>query len=748
MAITKLMCIGESSGNDGTNHLYKALRYIANPEKTQDGKLVGALNTSVDWKTTYYQMLYTKKSWGKEDKRQGYHFIISFSPNEDVDAELALKITKEFVERYLDEYETLYSVHDDRDHLHGHIIFNSVNRVTGFKYHYNNGDWRRDIQPIVNDICDKHGLSTIDLKFDGFNDVNSDDINSGTIDSDDNFDAAATSGNFAGGDADITKIMLHGRRLNKQEWEERKAGIPTWADFAAADIDAVLPSCNSFDEVVAALKKIGWYVHTKTQDGSRDLAHYVMYPPLKGSRGIRPDVKCGYGYSKKGIEERIEKKIYNLDDHPDMKKQKRQKGTSGNFAGGGDSEEGWSWEEIYRSNNYNRYSSDYASPTVVRIQKYPKGYKPRLTNYQKKYVASLYRTGKMQRLQLNKIPMEYRPAVREVKQLQKETNYVLRNNIRTPADTVDRMLKIQREIQEVNRKKHDLYNIRWGTKEGLAFAYYLLKADADAPEETKTAYERFAKNLERQDLAAKIIPYLETSGKIAGSEDVREIVHEIFETGDYTVETEEGFLKYLKADKADSDSEWADKNIKRLEKMAYSKIGRDYKAYAMALMNDDDTCKCASYADVKKQLESMIPADAEPKKKERQEQVIRDFIRYMSKMQSTADTQPEEIKKKLLSLIAEPEQNTKAIAFVKELRKRYPDNAAYQEALKRVFADGGYSVEGLDQFMEEFNRGEKELDDKKKKLMEEWEICQSIRRQQLNLPTPPRQKTKEQRYKR
>lgn len=74
------------------------------------------------------------------------------------------QIAEEFCQSYLrDEYEYVFSVHTDKPHLHAHIIFNSVNRIDGRKYHYKQGDWVKDIQPITNRLCDVHGLSKIEL---------------------------------------------------------------------------------------------------------------------------------------------------------------------------------------------------------------------------------------------------------------------------------------------------------------------------------------------------------------------------------------------------------------------------------------------------------------------------------------------------------------------------------------------------------------------------------------------------------
>ncbi|MFR6328771.1 MAG: relaxase/mobilization nuclease domain-containing protein [Eisenbergiella sp.] len=71
-------------------------------------------------------------------------------------------MVKDFCEMYLrGNYDYCFSVHNDRAHMHGHIIFNSVNRVSGYKYRYVDGDWEKEIQPITDTLCRKYGLKEL-----------------------------------------------------------------------------------------------------------------------------------------------------------------------------------------------------------------------------------------------------------------------------------------------------------------------------------------------------------------------------------------------------------------------------------------------------------------------------------------------------------------------------------------------------------------------------------------------------------
>lgn len=161
MAVTVLGHINETNGGSKGKHLKSAIDYIFNPEKTQNGILCGAVNC--DMEHAFSQMLSTKARWGKVDKRQGYHFVLSFVEGE-VTPELAYEIAEEFITRFIgNHFETVFSIHDNTDNIHAHIIFNSVSCLSGRKYHYKKGDWKKVIQPIVNELCEKYQLSTINL---------------------------------------------------------------------------------------------------------------------------------------------------------------------------------------------------------------------------------------------------------------------------------------------------------------------------------------------------------------------------------------------------------------------------------------------------------------------------------------------------------------------------------------------------------------------------------------------------------
>ena len=164
MAITKILNIKESEGRNPASHLKNALEYIQNPDKTEECVLVGGINCLPD--TAFEQMEETKNIFHKTGKRQGYHVIISFSPEEKVTAEQAMYVLEHFAKDVLgDDYEAVYAVHTDKEHMHGHLIWNSVSMTTGKKYNSPKSNWKNYLQPITNKYCDELGLSIMPAEY-------------------------------------------------------------------------------------------------------------------------------------------------------------------------------------------------------------------------------------------------------------------------------------------------------------------------------------------------------------------------------------------------------------------------------------------------------------------------------------------------------------------------------------------------------------------------------------------------------
>lgn len=164
MAITKILNIHCATGGNPAAHLKNALEYIRNPDKTEQCHLVGSVNCLPD--SAFEQMLDTKCVYGKSGKRQGYHVIISFPPDEAVTPEQARFVAEGFMVDVLKgEYEAVYAIHTDKEHTHIHIIWNSVNLITGEKYNSPKGNWKNHLQPATNKYCEMLGLEIMPAEY-------------------------------------------------------------------------------------------------------------------------------------------------------------------------------------------------------------------------------------------------------------------------------------------------------------------------------------------------------------------------------------------------------------------------------------------------------------------------------------------------------------------------------------------------------------------------------------------------------
>ena len=163
MAITKILHQKASPGRELGIHTKQLIAYIMNPDKTEECILTGGINCLPD--TAYKQMVETKKMYRKLGGRQSYHVIISLVPREGTPEQL-YEMTEKFAAEFLGgEYEAVFAIHTDHEHLHSHLVFNSVNMITGKKFQYKKGDWKYKLQPITNRLCEEYGFEVMPAEY-------------------------------------------------------------------------------------------------------------------------------------------------------------------------------------------------------------------------------------------------------------------------------------------------------------------------------------------------------------------------------------------------------------------------------------------------------------------------------------------------------------------------------------------------------------------------------------------------------
>ena len=157
MAVISILSNGSTQGH---KPLKNVLDYCMQEAKTMnDGhKLVSGIDCLPE--TAYSDMMATKKRFGKTDGREYYHILQSFAPDELVTPEEAHRIAWEYAQEQFKGYELIVATHVDRDHIHSHIVLNSVSHIDGKKYHSDKNNIPR-LREASDALCMKHGLSVI-----------------------------------------------------------------------------------------------------------------------------------------------------------------------------------------------------------------------------------------------------------------------------------------------------------------------------------------------------------------------------------------------------------------------------------------------------------------------------------------------------------------------------------------------------------------------------------------------------------
>ena len=135
------------------------LEYICRDDKTDNQKYVTALNCSLP--TVYQEFKNTREMYGKTGGIKYYHFVQSHPSGYEIQPELAHRIAVELAEKAFKGHECVVATHIDAEHIHSHIVFNSVNAETGTKYHSNKFTLN-DIRNISDEICQKYGMQTLE----------------------------------------------------------------------------------------------------------------------------------------------------------------------------------------------------------------------------------------------------------------------------------------------------------------------------------------------------------------------------------------------------------------------------------------------------------------------------------------------------------------------------------------------------------------------------------------------------------
>ena len=251
MAYTKIHAI--------TATVNKAVDYICNPAKTDEGILISSYGCSPE--TAAYDFKFALSKTSQSNPNKAYHLIQSFLPGE-VSYKEAHQIGVELADKLLEgKYSYVVTTHIDKGHVHNHIIFCAADNVNHEKYH----DCKKtyyNIRNLSDTLCKEHELS----------------------------------------------VITPGEKRGKtyKEWQAGKNGS-AWKDQLKADIDEAIKNAETYEDCIELIRAKGYEI--KGEDFGEKAHKFIAFRPLDRERFVRGSAKSlGAEYTKERIKERIEEK--------------------------------------------------------------------------------------------------------------------------------------------------------------------------------------------------------------------------------------------------------------------------------------------------------------------------------------------------------------------------------------------------------------------------------------------------------
>lgn len=272
MAVTKIHPIKTT--------LKKVIDYICNGDKTDNEIYVTTHLCSRE--NAHKEFELTKRQFKSRTKTLAHHLIQSFVP-EEVSFEEAHQVGIELCEKILEgKYEYVLATHIDKDHIHNHIIFNSIDVDEGKVYHSYYGSYM-NIRNQSDKLCKEHNLSIIDQ----------------------------------GTQKEINEIKRR-KFVNWYDWNEDKKGS-SFKSKLQFDIDRMIKQSINWQNFLSKMESCGYEIK---------FGKHIAFRSKNQQRFTRAKT-IGVNYTEERIKDRIinkEKEIGNIIDLKNNVKAKSSKG--------------------------------------------------------------------------------------------------------------------------------------------------------------------------------------------------------------------------------------------------------------------------------------------------------------------------------------------------------------------------------------------------------------------------------------
>ena len=227
--------------------LQNVIDYARNSDKTEKEYFVTGINCDSD--SAYEEMQDTKRYYNKKDKILAFHAYQSFAEGE-VTPELAHQIGVQLAnEMWGDRFQVVVTTHLNTNHIHNHIVLNSVSFEDGLKYYDNHTNYAK-MRHISDELCKEYGLSVIEEK--------------------------------------ETK-----KKMNYDNFYKKSLYTDNYSNNAKRDLDLAIRQAYSYDDFLYLMKKLDYEIIFRANKIS------IRKEPYK--RNIRVERRFGEEYSMDNI---------------------------------------------------------------------------------------------------------------------------------------------------------------------------------------------------------------------------------------------------------------------------------------------------------------------------------------------------------------------------------------------------------------------------------------------------------------
>ena len=244
-----------------------AINYITAPNKTDGKCLVTAFDCSPETAAEEFAFELAKSVEKNKDANKAYHLIQSFCPGEvtpDIAHSIGVKLADELLGG---KYAYVVATHIDREHVHNHIVFCSVNNETHYRFH-SCGQSYRTIRNISDRLCKERGLTVIEQR--------------------------------------------QYKSKSYKEWKEEKIGN-SWKSQVRKDINSAIKNAIDYDNFIRLLREQGYQI--KGENIESPSPKYISFLPPGMDRWIRGRATTlGEDFTRERIYERINEKSQNKAD--------------------------------------------------------------------------------------------------------------------------------------------------------------------------------------------------------------------------------------------------------------------------------------------------------------------------------------------------------------------------------------------------------------------------------------------------